>query len=456
MVPTDSPDQDAYRTLDLALRIGELLLSNGAGAADVTATMLAVTNACGLRGVTPNVTFTELALNYHPVSEGFSILQTRSVHRRDIDYGDLTAVDSLVRDLVAGRTDRDAARRRVAQIASTGHGRPRWTVTLGYGAVGAGVAVLLGGRPLVVLIAFVAAVGIDRIQRAMTVRRYPDFYQQVAGGLFAALIGVAVAAADLAVSPARVVTAGVFLLLSGIGAVGAAQDALTGFPVTANARILEALMATAGIIAGVSGGIALGGALGVELASMRPRGFGPPASAVMLLGAAITAAAFAFATYTPLRALLPTALVGALGAAVSALVRFGDLGTTWSTAVAATCIGVVSYSVATSFRVPPLAIMVPALVPLLPGLALLKGLVDLTGGGSGGHLVTAAATAIALASGAILGQYIAQPLRRTSRRLESRLAGPRLVGPLRVGARPRKRSRRRRSGVGRDPVDHQG
>jgi hypothetical protein len=49
-------------------------------------------------------------------------------------------------------------------------------------------------------------------------------------------------------------------------------------------------------------------------------------------------------------------------------------------------------------------------------------------------MAAAGATAIALASGVILGQYVAQPLRREARRLENRLAGPRLVGPLRVRA----------------------
>ena len=34
---------EVYESLDLALRIGEVLLSSGAGAADVSATMLAVT-----------------------------------------------------------------------------------------------------------------------------------------------------------------------------------------------------------------------------------------------------------------------------------------------------------------------------------------------------------------------------------------------------------------------------
>jgi hypothetical protein len=47
-------------------------------------------------------------------------------------------------------------------------------------------------------------------------------------------------------------------------------------------------------------------------------------------------------------------------------------------------------------------------------------------------MVTAASVAIALASGVILGEYIAQPLKREARRLESRLSGPRLVGPLRT------------------------
>ena len=90
---------------------------------------------------------------------------------------------------------------------SAAHARPRWAVTLGFGLMGAGTALLVGGVPLVVALAFVAAAGIDRIQRVMTVRRYPYFYQQVAGGLFAGLLGVAVVAVDLPVAPGRVITA---------------------------------------------------------------------------------------------------------------------------------------------------------------------------------------------------------------------------------------------------------
>ena len=50
--------RQTHQTLDLALRIGEMLLSNGAGAADVTATMSSVAHHLGLRQTLVDVTFT--------------------------------------------------------------------------------------------------------------------------------------------------------------------------------------------------------------------------------------------------------------------------------------------------------------------------------------------------------------------------------------------------------------
>ncbi|MGH3745623.1 MAG: hypothetical protein ACRDTP_12255 [Mycobacteriales bacterium] len=101
-------------------------------------------------------------------------------------------------------------------------------------------------------------------------------------------------------------------------------------------------------------------------------------------------------------------------------------------------------------RVPPLVIVVSAVVPLLPGLSIYRGLSLLSAGGDGIlSLASAAAIAIALAAGVILGEYVAQPVHRTARRVESRLSGPRLVGPLRIRAHRRRRRDRRRSPVDR-------
>jgi uncharacterized membrane protein YjjB (DUF3815 family) len=232
-----------------------------------------------------------------------------------------------------------------------------------------------------------------------------------------------------------VVTVGIIMLLAGIGFMGAIQDALTGFPLTAGARILEALLATAGIIAGVSGGLTVGRMLGVNLGRLNPGVTSLSEAGAVVAGAALCAAAFAFACYSPPRALAPIALVAGGAALVSVLMEGGGFGRAWSAATAAVLIGVVSYSLSAWVRVPPLVIVVSAIVPLLPGLSIYRGLSLMAAGGNGIlSLVGAAAIAIALASGVILGEYAAQPLHREARRLEHRLAGPRLVGPLRARA----------------------
>jgi uncharacterized membrane protein YjjB (DUF3815 family) len=157
----------------------------------------------------------------------------------------------------------------------------------------------------------------------------------------------------------------------------------------------------------------------------------------MAVGAAICAAAFAFASYAPRRIIVPIALISGVAITISQTLALSAAGRTWSTGLAAFFVGLVSYTVAGRLRVPPLVVVVSAVVPMLPGLSIYRGLSLLAEGHhatSEGLLaiITAASVAIALASGVILGEYVAQPVRREAQRLESRLAGPRLVGPLRV------------------------
>ena len=102
--------------------------------------------------------------------------------RRPVDYADLIEVDRTVSELVAGAVTRVQARDRVARIVSTGHRRRRWAVTLGWGVMGSGVALTLGGNLLVCLLAFIAACAIDGTQLLLPEHRIPAFYQEAAGG----------------------------------------------------------------------------------------------------------------------------------------------------------------------------------------------------------------------------------------------------------------------------------
>jgi uncharacterized membrane protein YjjP (DUF1212 family) len=438
-------------TMNLALRIGELLLSSGAGASDVSAAMSNVAWACGLRGVTADVMFTELTMSHQPAPEEPALIQIRQVRYREVDYGHLTAVDHLIRDLVEGRLDRAEATSRLNKIISTGHSRPRWSVTVALGVMGGGVGMVLGGDVLVVAVAAAAAMLVDRLQRQMGRRRLPTFYQQVAGGLLATLIAVGVDSTSADVSPSLVISTSIVMLLAGVNFLGAIQDALTGFPVTAGARILEAFLATAGVVAGVSGGLQIADVIGVDLGRLDPGAYAIADIPVMVVGGAIAAAAYAFSAYAPLRALTPIAAVAAVAIALYAGAYNRGFGIAWSSALAALLLGLAGYPVAARARIPALVVVAAGITPFLPGLSIYRGLTLLATDSSAALLamVNAAAIAIALSSGAILGEYVAQPIRREARRLESKLAGPRLVGPhtaRAVNGLRRRRARNRTPG----------
>ncbi len=434
------------RTLDLCLRIGEVLLSSGAGAPDVVATMRALARALGVRHTAVDVTFTSLAMSVQQGPDEPPVVQIRQVTQRDIDYEDLTRVDHLVRAVVGGTTDLEDARTELARIVSSGHARPRWAATVGSGAMCGGVALMLGGGPIVVLVAMLAAICIDRLQLLMTRRRLPGFYQQVAGGVVAAVLaalGTRLAEPWVHLNASLVVTANIVMLLAGIGFMGAIQDALSGFFVTGGARVLEAVLATAGIIAGVSGGLSLAARVGLEIPRLVMPRFDLVGVTTAALGGAIAAAAFAFASYAPLRTLAPVAVLGGGAIAVTESIAQAGFGRPWAVGVAAFGIGLFGYTVGRRFRVPPLVVVVSAVVPLLPGLSIYRGLFLL--GEEGGQqvaqgllaMVTAASVAISLAAGVILGEYVAQPVVREARRVEARLAGPRLVGVTRSVRRRR-------------------
>ena len=443
-VPPPAETREITAAMNLALRIGELLLSSGAGAGDVSAAMRNVAWACGLRGYTADVMFTELTMSQQSSPDEPALIQIRQVRYREVDYGDLTDVDHLIRDLVEGRISRAQATTRLNRIISTGHARPRWSVTASLGVMGGGVGMVLGGDWLVVAVAATAAMLVDAMQRQMNRRRLPAFYQQVAGGLLATLIAVAVAATPARVSSSLVISTSIVMLLAGVNFLGAIQDALTGFPVTAGARILEAFVATSGVVAGVSGGLQVAQVLGVDLGPLDPGAYSLADRPVMVVGGAIAAAAYSFSAYAPLRALAPIAAVAAVAVWVYSTVYHQGFGIAWSSALAALLLGLASYPVAVRARIPALVVVAAGITPFLPGLSIFRGLTLLATNASSALLamVTAAAIAIALSSGAILGEYLAQPIRRETRRLETRLAGPRLVGPHPVRRlRARKSSR---------------
>lgn len=424
-------EREAYRVLNFAMRVGEILIGGGAGTTDVETTILEVTRAWGLRQCETDVTFTSITLSYIRGSDLAPLTLVRVVRRRSLDYTRLTEVHNLVRELVSGDVDRERALERLTEIDHARHPYSRWLVTLGWAGMAAAVGVLLGGDFFVAATAFAATAVLDRANRLLAVRNVPPFYQYLLGGAVATGMAALLYGVHASTNPSLVVAAGITVLLSGLALVGSVQDAIGGYFLTATGRGLEVFLFTGAIISGVALTLSLAGTVGVP---MRLSEVSPPLlyAPIQVAAAGVAAACFGVANYTPLKIIAPAGVAGMLGSiAYLSLSEFG-LSLTLAAAVAGVFVGLGSYVLADRQKAPPLLYLVPGITPLLPGLTVYRGMSQLTNGESSiglTTLFTALSIGVALAAGVILGQIIAQPVRREFGRRERRFAGPRLVAP---------------------------
>jgi uncharacterized membrane protein YjjP (DUF1212 family) len=456
-VPADFGEP--YRVLDLALSAGEVLLSGGASASEVASTCSQIAEAGGLSRVECDITFTSLALSGLPGSHAVGpISGMRLVHRRELDYTRVTAVHNLVSDFVEGRIGRKAASEGLMRIWAARQPYRRPIVTAARAMLAASVAVLLGAGLVVTLAAFAATVLIDVAGNALARAGLPAFYQNALGGLIATATALALVAADVGVQPALVVAGGIVLLLPGVTLVGGVQDAITGFYVTASARMFETFLLTAGIISGVAAGLSVAVRLGLPVRIGDPPMPGLDQIPSQLLAAAVVSASFAVANHAPRRTVPAAGAAGASGWGAFTLIQHGDLPPTMAAAGAAAVIGMGAILLARRQRVPTLVYVAAGIIPLLPGLAIFRGLRRLAENDALGGITLlgqAFAIGMALAAGAILGEFLAHALLGRDNRLVRRLAGLRPAGPprwLRLDPTARRQYRVPRRPSGPDPT----
>jgi uncharacterized membrane protein YjjP (DUF1212 family) len=426
-------ERDAYLALDFALRAGEVLLAGGAGAADATAATMAIAGACGLQHVDCDITFTSITLVYVRAPDVAPVTRMRLVRRRSLDYTRVTEVHNLVDDVVMGRVDPVEGRLRLDRLRAAPHPFRTWLVLLARAVSAAAIVVLLGGGPTVTAAAFASTMVVDQVLAWLERRQVPAFYGNVAGGVIATATALGLVAADVGVRPGLVVAGGIILLLPGSTLVGAVQDAITGYLVTAAARAFEVLLLTAGIVAGVALALDVGVRLGIDVEIAPQAAFSLGQVPVQLIAAGLAAAAFAAASHAPKRTIPAAGFAGALGWATLIVAGRSEVAPAFASAVAAMVVGFGSYALAHRQKAPPLVYLAAGIIPLLPGLTIYRGLLQVSSADPIGGMVTlgnAIAIGLALAAGAILGEFVAQPPRRDVERYEKRLVGPRLAGPL--------------------------
>ncbi|OIK27038.1 threonine/serine ThrE exporter family protein [Streptomyces malaysiense] len=399
------------RVLDLTLRIGELLLAGGEGAEDVEAAMFAVCRSYGLDRCEPNVTFTLLSISHQPSLVEDPVTASRTVRRRGTDYTRLAAVFRLVDDLTDPEThvSLEEAYRRLAEIRRNRHPYPGWALTLASGLLAGAASTLVGGGLIVFFAAAVGAMLGDRLAWLCAGRGLPEFYQFTVAAMPPAAIGVAFALSPADVKASAVITGGLFALLPGRALVAGVQDGLTGFYITASARLLEVLYFFVGIVAGVLlvlyFGVKVGGELNPEAAlhiSGRPL--------VQIAASMLLSLTFAVLLQQERSTVLWVTLNGGVAWSVYGAMHYvADISPVASTAVAAGLVGLFGQLLSRYRFASALPYTTAAIGPLLPGSATYFGLLNMAQNHVDKGLVSlanAASLAMAIAIGVNLGSEI--------------------------------------------------
>ena len=395
----------------------------GASAADVTAMVLRVAAAYGLTDCQVDVTFTSLTISYDPDDVPPLVLM-RIVRPRGLDYTRLQGITDLAAVIKAEGLGLEDAHRRLDEVLSAPHPYRRPVQALGWSGVAGCVAFLLGGGWLVALVAAVTTAAIEQTIRALDRRGLPAFFQQVVGAAVATGSAVLLVAWEVEVRTSLVVAAGIVVLLAGLSFVGAAEDAISGFPVTAAARAFEVLTLTTGIVVGIAAVLDLAQRAQVPLRVLDPSTSTVP-FAVALAAAAGMAGFWAVASHARPLAVAVATVAGALAWTTSSAAAAFGAGPAVGSATAAVVVGFCGEALTDRLRIPPLLVAVCGIVPLLPGLAIYRGLfavvveADVSGGVRA--LVGAAAIGLALAAGVVLGRYFGRRLGGSRDRFDRRV-----------------------------------
>jgi len=281
--------------LDLVLRVGEAMIATGAPVADVTASLLRLAAAYGVTNCQVDITFISISASIDRDDD--PITKLRVINVRTSDYSRLTDLTTMVEEAASGRLTLEQAHPHLERILAVPHPYRRWVVTLALGLMAAGISGLLGGGWLVALVAAVTTVVIDRTLRVLRRWGLPYLFQQAAGAAIATLVAILLLWGQATfgwdqdlLPPSLVVASGIVVLLAGMQLVGAAEDAISGYPLTAAAKSFEVALYTIGLVVGIGFVLDVGQRLGVPLTIGEVFGNAPPGMVQVACGAVIAGA----------------------------------------------------------------------------------------------------------------------------------------------------------------------
>jgi uncharacterized membrane protein YjjP (DUF1212 family) len=423
------------RALRLSITVADYLVSMGVPASDVAVVSLGITNQYCKRVVSVEIIATVLMFSQDRGNEREPLTLIRTTTPRPVNSSLIQAIEDVANDIRDGKLTLDAAEIRLERILDSPKTYPQWALSIGGASISAGIGALLSGSLFIISLSFVVGGLISYMLFVLTKMRVPAFFIQTGAAAVATLIAASLTwlgnhGVDFlqGLDPNLIIIGGIVMLVAGLAIVSAVEDAIDEYYITANARILQVVMMTAGIVAGIILGLYVAKLLGVQMTINTNKALYHTVG-WQYIGAAMIAAGYALSVNTRLKGIALAAIIGLGGWAIYAATvpTLSPLGASF---VAAAAVGAGAGLLARWLRVPSITMVTAGIISLVPGLSLFNGLmlliIDTTdGGGSvddgGIILLNALLLALAIAAGASFGSLVARPVRHTLIRAQNAL-----------------------------------
>ena len=429
----------ARDTLNFTLRLAEAMFYYGADAMDVDSAIIAVSSAYGLDSVDVNITNQSVTINYTSdpdiymesrissrtmsADSRFTHTLVRVVRTSTENYEALASTYGLIHDITEGGMTLEDADLRLSEI--TNHPKPyppliTWLANIGCATT---LTAALGASWSTATAAAIVFIPVYLLIQWLNKIGMPTFFRMAASAGLLTFLAIwlggdhsMIRRPGESISAPLVVAAGLIMFLPTSRLVGAVQDAINGFPVTAAGRFVSTGMSFLGLVIGIASAVNAISLFGGPILDIEQTRFDLPSPltfSVFMLAATVT---FAITLHTKLVKLGWLVLI-----TCSALVTYNlytylvgvDSGRA-NTALAALVIGMLSTYVAYRLHAPQAVFSIPALTFLLPGLSFFRGMYLLTvetnvvwGIQS---MISAVSIVIAMAAGVTLGNYLMQYL----------------------------------------------
>lgn len=430
------------RALRLSVTIADVLIALGVPVSDVVSMALDVTDRYCKRKVQFDISSTLITASQDRGNDREPLTLIRHAQPRGANNMLVQSIQELAREISEGGLTLDDAETKLDTILRTPHRYPRWLRTVGSALISVGVGMMFGANYQTVIAMFLVALTVAYCLRRLNQRRVPAFFAQIIAAVFITFIAAYVAWAGSSghvpwlahINPSFVVIGGIVMLAAGLAVVGAVQDAIDEFYITANARLLKVIMMTAGIVAGVLVGLYVAQKLGLTADVVTDLPVGRSDYYWGGIGATLLAVAYALSVQTRPAGILVSGAMGLLAWFVYIVTISHELTAVAASGVAAMAVGAVATLIARIWKTPSVALISAGIIPLVPGLALYKGLLEIVESATlelsldQGILSVLTATLIALAigAGASFGNIVARPVRRTLVRARNTLPQRRL------------------------------